>query len=106
MKNKRAKNVRKGRLKARRMVSPPKKRKVVIAPVSPAAEPELRRAAPEEEPYVPTAERDRQPYDGETAIKLYLREIGQVKLLTPQEEIGLAARIKKGDKRAREQMIK
>src|ERR1039458_4707544 len=52
MKNKRAKNVRKGRLKARRMVSPPKKRKVVIAPVSPAAEPELRRAAPEEEPYV------------------------------------------------------
>jgi RNA polymerase primary sigma factor len=45
-------------------------------------------------------------YDGDTAIKLYLREIGQVKLLTPQEEIKLAARIKKGDKRAREQMIK
>ena len=45
-------------------------------------------------------------YDGDTAIKLYLREIGQVKLLTPQEEIKLAARIKKGDKKAREQMIK
>jgi RNA polymerase primary sigma factor len=45
-------------------------------------------------------------YDGDTAIKLYLREIGQVKLLTPQEEIQLAARIKKGDKKAREQMIK
>ena len=45
-------------------------------------------------------------YDGETAIKLYLREIGQVKLLTPQEEIELAARIKKGDKKAREHMIK
>ena len=45
-------------------------------------------------------------YDGDTAIKLYLREIGQVKLLTPQEEIVLAARIKKGDKKAREQMIK
>jgi RNA polymerase primary sigma factor len=29
-----------------------------------------------------------------------------VKLLTPQEEIQLAARIKKGDKKAREQMIK
>ena len=28
-------------------------------------------------------------YDGDTAIKLYLREIGQVKLLTVQEEIGL-----------------
>ncbi|MGO9204173.1 MAG: RNA polymerase sigma factor RpoD/SigA [Limisphaerales bacterium] len=39
-------------------------------------------------------------------MKLYLREIGQVKLLTPQEEVELAARIKKGDKRAREQMIK
>ena len=45
-------------------------------------------------------------YDGDTAIKLYLREIGQVKLLTPQEEIVLAARIKKGDKKAREEMIK
>ncbi len=50
--------------------------------------------------------RDRSSYDGDTAIKLYLREIGQVKLLTPQEEIELAARIKKGDKKAREQMIK
>ena len=45
-------------------------------------------------------------YDGDTAIKLYLREIGQVKLLTTDEEIELAARIKKGDKKAREQMIK
>jgi len=43
---------------------------------------------------------------GETAIKLYLREIGQVKLLTPAEEIDLAAKIKKGDKKARELMIK
>src|SRR5438445_5666125 len=51
-------------------------------------------------------ERERSTYDGDTAIKLYLREIGQVKLLTPQEEIELAARIKKGDKKAHEQMIK
>src|SRR5213079_3363167 len=50
--------------------------------------------------------RERSGYDGDTAIKLYLREIGQVKLLTPQQEIELAARIKKGDKKAREQMIK
>jgi RNA polymerase primary sigma factor len=49
---------------------------------------------------------ERGSYDGDTAIKLYLREIGQVKLLTPKEEIELAARIKKGDKKAREQMIK
>ena len=52
------------------------------------------------------ARRERASYDGDTAIKLYLREIGQVKLLTPLEEIELAARIKKGDKKAREQMIK
>jgi RNA polymerase primary sigma factor len=44
--------------------------------------------------------------DGDTSIRLYLREIGQVKLLTPDEEIQLAARIKKGDKKAREHMIK
>ena len=50
--------------------------------------------------------RESMRYDGDTAIKLYLREIGQVKLLTPQEEIQLAARIKNGDKKAREQMIK
>jgi RNA polymerase primary sigma factor len=64
--------------------------------------------APEPEPEEPAAgrARERSSYDGDTAIKLYLREIGQVKLLTPQEEIELAARIKKGDKKAREQMIK
>src|SRR5437867_6859703 len=45
-------------------------------------------------------------YDGDTAFHLYLREIGQTPLLTPREEIELAGRIKKGDRRAREQMIK
>jgi RNA polymerase primary sigma factor len=55
---------------------------------------------------LPAPERERGSYDGDTAIKLYLREIGQVKLLTPQEEIELAAKIKKGDKKAREHMIK
>jgi RNA polymerase primary sigma factor len=63
-------------------------------------------AATETEEPLPPPERERSSYDGDTAIKLYLREIGQVKLLTPQEEIELAARIKKGDKKAREHMIK
>jgi RNA polymerase primary sigma factor len=51
-------------------------------------------------------ERERGGYDGETAYRLYLREIGQVKLLTIAEENELAARIKKGDKKARDQMIR
>ncbi|MGO8836300.1 MAG: sigma-70 family RNA polymerase sigma factor [Limisphaerales bacterium] len=42
----------------------------------------------------------------ETIITLYLREIGRVKLLTRQEEIELAARIRQGDREARDQMIK
>ena len=38
-------------------------------------------------------------------LQLYLREIGQVNLLTPEEEITLARRIRRGDKKARERMI-
>jgi RNA polymerase primary sigma factor len=38
-------------------------------------------------------------------LQLYLREIGQVKLLTREEEIKLARRVQRHDKRAREQMI-
>lgn len=50
--------------------------------------------------------RDRGSYDADSAIKLYLREIGQVKLLTIAEENELAARIKRGDRKARDHMIR
>jgi RNA polymerase primary sigma factor len=105
-KTQRAKNRLKGRPKARRKTSHSRKRSPAMASAPPAPELEPLRAPALEEPFVAPADNDRQPYDGETAIKLYLREIGQVKLLTPQEEIELAARIKKGDKKARELMIK
>src|ERR1700675_3069209 len=44
--------------------------------------------------------------DFETSIKIYLREIMKTPLLTAQEEVELAARIKKGDQKARAWMIK
>ena len=43
-------------------------------------------------------------FRGDT-LQLYLREIGRVKLLTPPEEIALARRVQRGDKKAREHMI-
>lgn len=46
------------------------------------------------------------PDDSETSIKIYLQEISGTPLLTVQEEIELAARIKQGDLKARAFMIK
>lgn len=49
---------------------------------------------------------ERQPYDGDTAFKLYLREVSETQLLTPDQEKKLAGKIRRGDKQARELMIK
>jgi RNA polymerase primary sigma factor len=67
----------------------------MTAPAATAAQPTL--AAGEATP-VESARGD--------SYQLYLREIGQVKLLTREEESTLARRIKRGDEGAREQMIK
>jgi len=58
-------------------------------------------AAPESQP---TEQRwTREP---SSALNLYLREVGQVNLLTPREEVALAQRVQAGDEAAREHMIR
>jgi RNA polymerase primary sigma factor len=114
VKNKRQPKARRNNSRVSRKSKPgrPKRARAAGAPVSllnpktdgadaPPAE-DIRPA----EDLAPFVERERTSYDGDTAIKLYLREIGQVKLLTVDQEVELAAKIKKGDKKAREQMIK
>jgi RNA polymerase primary sigma factor len=97
----------------RRKKSSPAVRKPVVrpravVPVAPPAPASVSLPAPPK-PESDTTQflrREVERRDPDSAIKLYLREIGLVKLLTPQEEIELAAKIKKGDKKAREHMIK
>ncbi len=73
---------------------------LAMPPAAPAA-PESIQNSPE-----PTEEIEPSLRTGDTPFHLYLREIGQISLLTPDEEVSLAQRIKRGDKKAREHMIK
>jgi DNA-directed RNA polymerase, sigma subunit (sigma70/sigma32) len=41
----------------------------------------------------------------EDSVRLYLREIGRVRMIKPDEEIELARRIAKGDKDAKKKLI-
>jgi len=56
-------------------------------------------------PPTETADPVAPPVRGADSLQIYLNEIGQVKLLTAQEELALAKRVKRGDKKARELMI-
>ncbi|CAF0692046.1 sigma-70 family RNA polymerase sigma factor [Candidatus Methylacidithermus pantelleriae] len=44
--------------------------------------------------------------ENDSLLKLYLREISQIPLLTREEEVELAKRIKEGDQEARQKMIR
>jgi RNA polymerase primary sigma factor len=46
------------------------------------------------------------PYRNADALQLYLQEMAQTPLLTPEEEVQLSRRVKKGDLKARTRMIK
>src|SRR5690349_15237453 len=101
----------KGRSRTTKLVSPRLRPATARLPRQPRGSPTLTfvndaaiRAAAE------NVTKDKDPVRAESApgdmLQLYLREIGEVKLLTPDEEIALAKRIRKGDKKAREEMIK
>lgn len=46
------------------------------------------------------------PFRRETAVETYLRDVKEVPLLTAAEEVDLARKIKRGDRRARDRMIR
>ena len=46
------------------------------------------------------------PVEMDSILSLYLREAGEIALLTPQQEVELATRIQQGDDAAREHMIR
>ena len=86
-----------------RTICPP----VTPGPNAPVATTAIASANP---PPIPVARalpaEPRAEYGADGALSLYMREVGEVPLLTIEQENALAARIKKGDEAAREHMIR
>ncbi|MEI7732933.1 MAG: RNA polymerase sigma factor RpoD/SigA [Verrucomicrobiota bacterium] len=76
-------------------------RRVKLAPVLPPKVTTVTRHAP-----IPFPETAANSYERPDSLSLYMREVGEVGLLTPQEEVMLAKRIKRGDNKARDRMIR
>jgi RNA polymerase primary sigma factor len=72
--------------------------------VAGADPPETNAAAGAEQPQAPALDLTVEP--SLDSLRLYLRSIGKVGLLSASEEVALAKRIERGDMRAKEQMVK
>ena len=70
-----------------------------------AAAAELERAAEKRGRRKPKAALDLKPDMTTDSLQLFLKDIGKVRLLTAQEEVGLAKRIERGDLDAKEKMV-
>jgi RNA polymerase primary sigma factor len=73
---------------------------VLLDPIPSVAE-----TRPAAAPAEPTS-RVRPPSESDSILSLYMREAGEVPLLSTEEEVALAARIQQGDAAAREHMIR
>src|SRR5262245_27985490 len=74
--------------------------------VIPAEQAEEQPPAPEEQVQAQQAQIDLTVEPSLDSLRLYLRSIGKVELLTAAEEVALAKSIERGDMRAKEQMVK
>jgi len=71
-----------------------------------AFKPEMTSAESVADNIIALPELDRSNAELLDSLQLYMREVGQVDLLTPEEEVELAKRIQDGDEAARERMIR